>query len=182
MQVTLKILYDDEDHDLISKYNWYILSAKRVIPNENQYYAAGSIRDKQGKWTTIQMHRLLMGEQEGKVIDHINGNGLDNRRCNLRFATYSQNFANSRSRHGSSKYKGVTLRKTSGSWQAAIQVNKKSYYLGNFRSEIEAAKAYDKEALRVWGEYARLNFPPLADSEAMPRRVPQACPSDLSER
>lgn len=101
---------------------------------------------------------MLLGAVGGLYIDHRNGNGLDNRRDNLRRATMSQNIANQFPRGGSSKYKGVCRSKRSGGWLAQICVNRKSIYLGRFGTEEEAARAYDVKAKEVWGEFARLNF------------------------
>jgi len=106
----------------------------------------------------IRMHRLILKAQKGQQVDHINGNGLDNRKDNLRFCTSSQNYQNSRKRKNcSSKYKGVWWHKQSKKWQTGIVLNYKNYHLGYFTNEIEAAKAYDLTAAEFFGEFARLN-------------------------
>lgn len=105
------------------------------------------------------LHRVVLGAQDGQRVDHINGDKLDNRLCNLRLATPSQNSANSIKRKGSSKYKGVT-RRSWGAWRAQICVNLKKHSLGHFQSEIDAAKAYNTAALKHFGEFARLNETP----------------------
>lgn len=97
---------------------------------------------------------------QGLVIDHINGNRLDNRKKNLRFVTMQQNCFNSakkRAGRTSSRYKGVHHRKERNKWVAYISIKRKKTFLGSFNTEIEAARAYNEAAKREYGEYARLN-------------------------
>ena len=106
------------------------------------------------------MHREIMEAKRGIIVDHINRNGLDNRKENLRFVSRSQNAMNSE-REGypyTSKYRGVCLGKRRKKWRAYICVGLKQKYLGYFYSEEEAAKAYDAAAKKYRGEYAFLNF------------------------
>ena len=111
------------------------------------------------KGQTIYMHREIMNAPEGMEIDHINGNGLDNRSANLRICTKAQNQQNSKKRTGkSSVFKGISWETDRKKWRASIVVNKKRICIGRFISEIDAAKAYDVEALSYFGEYARTNF------------------------
>lgn len=143
-------LIDDADYDLISQYRW---SAK---PGPWGWYAMAGIR-RDGKNTTLYMHRLILGNPASHV-DHRNGNGLDNTRANLRLATASQNQQNSRPRRGaSSRYKGVFLDR--GMCRAAIGPAGHRKYLGTFASEEAAAVAYDAAAREMFGEWAQLNFP-----------------------
>lgn len=108
----------------------------------------------------VSMHRMIMELPDNLVCDHINGNGLDNRRSNLRAATPLQNAHNSKqAKNRTSKFKGVCLCKETGLWRAAIIINKKRTVLGRFGSEVEAAYAYDKAARSAQGSFARLNFP-----------------------
>ncbi len=106
------------------------------------------------------MHRLIVGAKAGISIDHINGNTLDNRKCNLRIATPSQNSMNQRIKEHSSHYKGVTWHRQHGKWYAQLKHNQHLNFLGLFLNEEDAARAYDAKAKELFGEFARLNFPP----------------------
>jgi hypothetical protein len=113
------------------------------------------------------MHKVIMGmPPRGLVVDHRNGDGLDNRRSNLRFSTRAGNARNRRhhrswrGRECASRFKGITWDKEARKWCAAIYVDGKRKNLGRFHSEMEAAKAYDRAALAEFGEFARLNFNP----------------------
>ena len=107
---------------------------------------------------TTFMHRFLMDLGPGELVDHVNGNGLDNRRANLRRCTVTQNNQNRRGKAGRGLYKGVypTL---NGTWHARIKANGVRYLLGTFSSPEEAARQYDRAAMRLHGEFARLNLP-----------------------
>jgi hypothetical protein len=117
------------------------------------------------------MHRIILARKLqtplGKKdhVDHIDGNGLNNCRSNIRLATISLNHANQKKRsidHGKpclSKFKGVTWVKRTRKWQAYIRPNGKQTHLGYFTSEVEAARAYDRAALEHFGEFALINFP-----------------------
>ena len=103
----------------------------------------------------LYMHSLITGFAE---VDHWDGDGLNNRRSNLREVTHAQNMGNARKQYGcSSQYKGVYW--GGKKWQAQIGVNHGTRYLGRFVNEEDAARAYDAAALEAWGEFARLNFP-----------------------
>lgn len=112
------------------------------------------------------LHRELMGLGEfveGVIIDHINGNRLDNRRSNLRVTDRTGNRRNtSVQNNNKAGYKGVGPKKHGQPWRARITVDGKSLYLGAFDTPEEAARAYDAAALEHFGEYAWLNFPALA--------------------
>jgi hypothetical protein len=110
------------------------------------------------------MHRLILGlGPKGPPVDHRNGNGLDNRRENIRIATVAQNRQNSRKTRSntSSQYKGVYWNETHQSWRTHIHTAEQHIYLGCFAkdAEIEAAKAYDLAARELFGDFAHLNYP-----------------------
>ena len=147
-------LVDADDYYRLSKFQWY---AKY---SGSTFYA---VRNHSGK--SVKMHREIMGGPGHLLVDHIDRNGLNNRRSNLRFCTSSQNLCNTVSIRGSSsRYKGVCWHKREKQWVASIQFKKKSYYLGDFDNEIDAAKAYDKKAKVLHGEFACLNLPSAAEA------------------
>jgi len=146
-------LVDDEDYKLVSRYKWY------VSPEGGTYYAARSVR-KKGCRVTIKMHRLILGLKpgDGKHVDHINHDGLNNRRSNLRIVTHQQNHFNMIPKKGGySRFKGVCWCKLNKRWISQIMYNYKNYNLGYFDSENDAAKAYNAKAKELFGEYAYLN-------------------------
>ncbi len=153
------VLIDKKDMPLVSPYNWY---ARKTT---NTSYAVRSSRVN-GKRGTTWMHRVILGLKKGEMTDHINGDGLDNRRCNLRKCTNAQNQHNMHARWGRSKYRGVHW---NGRWVARIRVNGEPIYLGRFAEETDAAHAYDKAAIEHHGEFANLNFPlPKRNTEDKP--------------
>lgn len=110
---------------------------------------------------TVYLHRFLLNAESGQEVDHINGNGIDNRRNNLRICTHRQNQLNQKKRKNCiSKFKGVSLKNDHGrkkSWIARIHVNGKTKILGYFLTEIEAALKYNDAAKKHYGEFAKLN-------------------------
>jgi hypothetical protein len=138
-------IIDDADLPIIQVHRWHISS------KDGHAYAGTWIRN-----AHVRMHRLIIGATKGAVVDHINGNTLDNRRSNLRVCTHRQNLANSGARTG--RFKGVSHTRHGG-WRATIHIGKKQTHLGIFETEEAAARAYDAAAIRLHGEFARLNFP-----------------------
>ncbi len=147
-------LVDDGDFNWLSQWNWFYHKTQR-----NAYVAR--TKKSKGIRTKIYMHRFIMSLQKGdrRQIDHINSNGLDNRRRNLRICTSSQNGGNRKISRGTSRYKGVCYYKDRSNWVAHICKNGKSLHIGYFTTEVEAAKAYDVKAVELFGEFAKTNFP-----------------------
>ncbi len=147
-------IVDVEDYDSLNSVKWH------AVKNYNVWYAFRSERINGRKSSSIQMHRILLKPPEDKIVDHINHNGLDNRKANLRLVSPEQNKWNNRKYRGkhSSKYKGVTKR--DGKWRAYIRHKRKDYRIGCFDNEEAAARAYDAKAKELFGQYACLNFPP----------------------
>lgn len=149
-------LVSDEDYERVMQFKW---SYDNGYASRNAYTKLpdGTVRRER-----IMLHRFIMGTPPGMDCDHRNRNKLDNRRCNLRNATRSQNMANSPAAPGKkySPYKGV-FRFRDGNWYSEIRVNGKRRYLGQFPTDVDAARAYDRASLAAWGDFAYLNFPEL---------------------
>lgn len=105
------------------------------------------------------LHRLLVGVFDERCVDHVNGDIFDNRKCNLRIGTLSQNQYNKRKtkNHATSKFKGVTKQKNRNRYRAQIKFNKKTIHLGSFENETDAAAAYDVKAKELFGEFSLTN-------------------------
>ena len=148
-------LVDDSDYEWLNQYKWF------AHKEYNTWYAVRSV-SRNGIHTIIRMHRVIMGLNPGdpRHVDHRNHNGLDNRQDKLRICTNSQNRCNQiPQKNRSSQFKGVCWHKDNHKWQTQIQIDGHNIYLGIFDSEIEAAKAYDRKAIELFGEYACINFP-----------------------
>lgn len=140
-------LISEEDRHLL-KHDWSIVDV-----GCKKYVRA------QINGTNTYLHRAIMSASKGQEVDHINGDGLDNSRGNLRVATRSQNCANRRSYNPKSGFRGVYPQSFGVTWRARIMVNKKFINGGNFSTPEEAARRYDELALENFGEFAVLNFP-----------------------
>jgi len=141
---------DDDQYEKLNAFKWSALKGRYT------YYA---VRTQHNLKKTILMHRQIMEAAKGTLIDHKNGNGLDNTKENLRFASYAENQHNRRNEpYGKSKYRGIVGREKIKAWQAKIGAKGKYYHLGYFKEEKEAALAFDKGALKYHGEFAVLNF------------------------
>jgi hypothetical protein len=143
-------IVDDADHEWLSQWKWSATS-----PNKgNKWYAA---RDAGGK--RVSMHRQITDAPKGMVVDHINGNGLDNRRENLRVCTYRENSFNHKlSKRSTTGYMGVAL-DNGRRYVAHLQVAGQKKRIGWFKTAEEAARARDAAAKMYYGEFATLNFP-----------------------
>ncbi len=145
-------LIDNEDYEEISKYSWHVCPANGKIYVSRSDYSTGKHR-------TQKLHRQLLRCPKDLVVDHINGDPLDNRRCNIRVCTRRQNARNLLPKLGNtSKYKGVHWYKIDKIWRAQIKLDTGNKYLGKFKEELEAAKAYNEAAVLHYGEFARLNI------------------------
>jgi len=150
-------IVDPERYEELAKYKWF------AVKSERGYYALRMTKAKRGsrvRQKAVRMHRVILKPPEGKFIDHINHNGLDNRSANLRICTMQQNMWNKRKQRGnySSKYKGVNRSKNENKWESRITCNGKTISLGYFDDEEKAAKAYDAKAKELFGDYAALNL------------------------
>jgi hypothetical protein len=137
---------DAADYEWLSRWNWYVCSAG---------YAS---RREDGE--TIFMHREIMRPPKGMVVDHKDGNKSNNCRSNLRVCTRGDNQRNQRKQsRGTSRFKGVCCDKRDRKWRAQYGYRGQHYTIGRFDTELEAARAYDRMAVELFGDFARLNFP-----------------------
>jgi hypothetical protein len=149
---------DDEDYDRLAGYNWQHLNGYAIRRKHIKYENGKAITKR------YRMHREIMGTPMGFETDHINGNRLDNRKANLRICNSSQNKANKGlGRNNTTGYKGVIIAKRTRDKKAypfiraRITVNKKQVWLGCYKTFQEAAEAYNKAAIKYFGEFANLN-------------------------
>lgn len=144
-------LVDDEDVVWLSAYTWRVTRRGRCL-----LARTWGPRSK-GRRETIYMQRLIFGAGPGDIVDHANGDGLDNRRCNLRLATPVQDAAN-RVRRGAG-FKGVSWDRWAKKWHVRVGARENRINCGRYDDEEEAARAYDAAAAARYGEFAKLNFP-----------------------
>jgi hypothetical protein len=143
---------DEEDAGRVFQYLWCVAEAN------GQHYAVAWIDSKR-----VLLHRFVTGAEKGQVVDHISGNVFDNRKCNLRICGHSQNMWNQKiPRNNTSGYKGVRFvpKAMINPWRATISKKGKNFHIGCYASAEDAARAYDARSLELFGDYARLNFPP----------------------
>lgn len=145
-------LVDDEDFDKLNQFKWY------ASKQPNTIYAIHDCPRKKIngkiKRTKLRMHRFILNASKGTVVDHIDGNGLNNQKTNLRIVSHRQNMQNqvNRTHQKSSKYPGVTWNKNKQRWRAMISVNGESKQLGYFKNELDAAKCYENACRKLCGE------------------------------
>lgn len=145
-------MVDSDDYErVMAEGAWF------ALPSHRTFYARRNIRKPDGRRGAIALHTFLTG---WSLVDHANGDGLDNRRSNLRPATQDQNLANKRLyRNNTSGFKGVTWHAATSSWRARITVDGRKRSLGLYATPDAAARAYDSAAVEIFGEFAALNFP-----------------------
>lgn len=151
------VLIDAIDYEWLNQWKWSFSGycGRKFGYAVRRTYPKGRNR----KSKTVLMHRLITECPEGMEVDHINGNRMDCRRSNLRVCTRLGNTKNrGLGKNNTSGFKGVSWHKINGVWTANIRLNKKRIHLGSFKDKTEAAKAYDKAAIKYFGEFARLNF------------------------
>lgn len=147
-------LVDLDDAKLVLSHKWHLVKTG----SDGLNYAGSSSAREVGSRQGITLHRFLMGHREGHFIDHINGDGLDNRRENLRWCKHSENIRNQRKRSGTtSRFKGVWRDRSKGLWQVGIEQDGHQLFLGSFQDEERAARQYDRAARLIFGPFARTN-------------------------
>lgn len=150
-------LVDDEDFEELNKYKWFAVRQR----TGNFYASRCIVKRTNDSWNQkfIIMHRIISRTPDNLICDHKNGNGLDNRQKNLRNCNRSENNMNRKlTDRNSCGFKGVFFLKQTGKWRAAIGLHNKHFYIGSFSTKEDAAKAYDKKAKELFGEFAKLNF------------------------
>ena len=146
-------LVDDDDFEYLNQFKW---CAHR---KETTYYAVRSVTISPKKRIMVKMHRVIIDAGIGIEVDHIDRNGLNNQKVNLRLCTGQQNRINRGAhRNNKSGFKGVSWNKKDKRWRACISKDKKHFCVGSFSTPQEAAKAYDKAATKMFGEFAVLNY------------------------
>jgi hypothetical protein len=144
-----QVFIDEEDAWMLNTRQWKV----RVLHHGPQYVC--HFKNIKGKTQAALLHRVIMGAGCREQVDHINGNGLDNRRCNLRLCTHSENQWNrTKYKNNTSGYKGVFYHEKTNKWEAGIRKDGKRIYLGVFTDPASAHEAYKSKALELYGEYA----------------------------
>jgi len=151
---------DDEDYEYLSRLKWTSSHKGRNFYAIRRQYIDERKENGLKKATKISMHRVVMKVSDKNIlIDHIDGDGLNNQKSNLRIVDYKENRRNSKkAENASSKYKGVSWLKCRNRWKATIYINGKNKQIGLYKDEIKAAMAYDEFAKTHFGEHAWLNF------------------------
>lgn len=150
-------IVDDEDYDRVAKHRWSSCVKRRKNGSIYAVYAHANVYKKDGTRTKIKIHRFILNAPDDKIVDHIDGDGLNNLRENIRICSHVENRHNVHVPWGRSAFKGVGPVADHGKWRARINVNGERIVLGLFTSELDAARAYDAAALKYFGEFARIN-------------------------
>ena len=145
-------LVDDDDFEYLNQWKWYSSNIR------GKFYVGRSITVSKYKRKHILIHRFIMNPDKGMVIDHLDGNPLNNQKKNLRICTHEDNMRNCKiSIKNTSGYKGVYFDKKNNTYKSAIKFNKETIYLGYYIDPIDAARAYNTAAIKYFGEFANLN-------------------------
>jgi hypothetical protein len=145
-------IVDADDFERVAPFKWQACNV-----SGDKWYARRTAKIG-GMQRAVNMHRAILNPPNGFDVDHIDGNGLNNSRSNLRICSRADNLRNRRKTRGTSRFKGVYWNARVGRWHASIQANKARHDLGFFTNEIDAARAYDAAAIHLFGEFARPNF------------------------
>lgn len=145
-------LVDDEDFEKINRHKWHVLKTK------NNWYAVTKEKNNRKHRKSFLLHRVVLNAPVGLQVDHKDGNGLNNQKENLRLCSLAQNHQafQTKSKNSTSRFRGVRFKKNA--WDAQIKTKGKSFHLGCYKTEEDAARAYDKKARELFGEFAATNF------------------------
>ncbi len=160
---------DEADFEYLATIKW-----RAKVEPDGRVYACGHRPGSGKRGTSVLMHRAILGVSDRAVkVDHRDGDGLNNRRSNLRRSTNAQNIQNQRPHRDkkTSKLKGVCFYPKSGFYRAQIMANYRKFNLGNYATAEEAARVYDAKARELFGEFAYCNFPLVAP--ALPPSTPE---------
>lgn len=147
-----RAIVDDEDFEKVNQFKWQTKIHKDTSYASRCDYGGGAYK------VEIKMHRFIINAPKEKFVDHINGNGLDNRKENLRLCTHAENQRNAKIRSDNkSGYKGVGWNKQKNKWETRVRLNGRPKIVGFFSDPVDAAKAYDAKAKEIYGDFARLN-------------------------
>lgn len=143
---------DSEDLPRVSEHKWRVTTVDKY----NKPRAVSSLNGRK----ILLLSRFIMNAPDGKVVDHVNGDTLDDRKSNLRVCSQRENLFNRKlNKNNHSGYKGVFWSGKHNKWLSQLQTNHKVYYLGLYSDKVKAAEAYDRKAIEFFGEYAKTNFP-----------------------
>jgi hypothetical protein len=158
-------IVDTMDYKWLNQWKWYAHWGGYGV-----WYVMRQKDMGEGRQTSLSLHRVILNAHAGVYVDHRNRDGLDNRRCNLRIATSSQNKANRvKAKRNTSGYKGVTWHRSSRKWQAQINHGCQKIYMGQYDDPLVAAKKYDEKAKEMFGEFALTNFQENQDADTRTR-------------